>query len=98
MRPAFGRLRGMSPSDEAAPPTLFEWAGGASAFDALIDRFYDRVEQDDLLSALFPGGVSRAHRDHVSAWWQEVFGGPTRYGRTELGVRREAGNVVGSST
>ena len=43
MGPAFGRLRGMSPSDEAAPPTLFEWAGGASAFDALIDRFYDRV-------------------------------------------------------
>jgi len=84
MRPAFGRLRGMSPSDEAAPPTLFEWAGGASAFDALIDRFYDRVEQDDLLSALFPGGVSRAHRDHVSAWWQEVFGGPSRYG-DELG-------------
>ena len=69
----------MSPPDEAAVPSLFEWAGGAPAFDALIDRFYDRVEHDDLLSPLFPGGVSAAHRDHVSAWWQEVFGGPTRY-------------------
>ena len=23
--------------------------------------------------------MSREHRDHVAAWWQEVFGGPGRY-------------------
>jgi hemoglobin len=23
--------------------------------------------------------VSAEHRDHVAAWWSEVFGGPTRY-------------------
>jgi hemoglobin len=63
----------------APPPTLYEWAGGGGAFRRLIDRFYDRVEQDDLISALFPGGVSAGHRDHVTAWWQEVFGGPARY-------------------
>jgi hemoglobin len=63
-------------SDE---PTLFEWAGGAAKFRALIDAFYDRVERDELLSPLFPGGVHEAHRAHVTAWWIEVFGGPPGY-------------------
>jgi hemoglobin len=42
------------------------------------------VEADDLISPFFPGGVSAEHRDHVVAWWSEVFGGPDRYTR-ELG-------------
>jgi hemoglobin len=50
----------------------------------LIDAFYDRVEQDELLSPLFPGGVHEDHRDHVTTWWSEVFGGPPRYTQ-ELG-------------
>jgi hemoglobin len=66
------------PSDPQVP-TLFDWAGGAEAFERLIDAFYDRVERDDLLSPLFPGGVSIAHREHVTAWWREVFGGPAEY-------------------
>jgi hemoglobin len=44
-----------------------------------MNAFYDRVEQDDLLAPLFGGLVSPEHRDHVTAWWSEVFGGPTRY-------------------
>jgi hemoglobin len=59
--------------------TLFEWAGGQDAFTRLIGAFYDRVEADDLLSPFFPGGVHAEHRDHVAAWWSEVFGGPARY-------------------
>jgi hemoglobin len=49
-----------------------------------MDAFYDRVEADELLSPFFPGGVSEEHRDHVSAWWSEVLGGPSRYSE-ELG-------------
>jgi hemoglobin len=64
--------------------TLYEWAGGEESFERLINAFYDRVETDDLLSGLFPGGVSGEHRRHVIAWWSEVFGGPPRYTR-ELG-------------
>jgi len=60
-------------------PTLVAWAGGPSAFRRLIDAFYDRVERDDLLSPLFPGGVSEAHRAHVTLWWVEVFGGTPEY-------------------
>jgi hemoglobin len=60
-------------------PTLYEWAGGHEAFQRLIDAFYDRVETDDLLSGFFPGGVHDEHRQHVTAWWIEVFGGPSTY-------------------
>lgn len=62
-----------------AEPTLHEWAGGDPAFRRLIDAFYDRVEQDDLLGPLFPGGVHERHRSHVTTWWIEVFGGAPGY-------------------
>ena len=45
----------------------------------MINRFYDRVERDAPLSPFFPGGVSAAHREHVTTWWCEVFGGPGEY-------------------
>jgi hemoglobin len=68
----------------AETPTLHDWAGGDAAFRRLIDAFYDRVERDDLLSGLFPGGVSQEHRAHVTTWWIEVFGGRAGYTQ-ELG-------------
>jgi hemoglobin len=64
---------------EAETPSLYEWAGGREAFERLIEAFYDRVERDELISPLFPGGVSREHRAHVTLWWCEVFGGPADY-------------------
>ena len=45
----------------------------------MINAFYDRVEKDDHLSPLFPGGVDDEHRRNVTTWWCEVFGGPTEY-------------------
>jgi hemoglobin len=60
-------------------PTLYEWAGGRPAFDRMINAFYDRVEQDDMLSPFFPGGVHEEHRRNVATWWAEVFGGPADY-------------------
>jgi hemoglobin len=62
-------------------PTLYEWAGGAAAIARMINAFYDRVEQDEFLSPFFPGGVSDEHREHVTAWWSEVLGGPDDYTR-----------------
>ena len=71
-------------ASETETPTLYEWAGGGEAIERLIGAFYDRVERDELLSPFFPGGVTEEHRNHVVAWWSEVFGGPDRYTR-ELG-------------
>ena len=59
--------------------TLYAWAGGHDAFARLVDAFYDRVEADELISPLFPGGVHEEHRRNVTTWWSEVFGGPAAY-------------------
>ena len=56
-------------------PTIYEWAGGRAAFRAWLERFYDLVEEDELLAPAFGGIVSRQHRDHVLDWWCEVMGG-----------------------
>ena len=71
-----------SSPENGSVPTLLEWAGGPTALRGMITAFYDRVEQDDLLSPFFPGGVSAEHREHVSVWWIEVFGGPPQYTQT----------------
>lgn len=68
----------MTDPDENVP-TLVAWAGGPEALRRMIEAFYDRVERDDLLAPMFPGGVSEHHREHVGAWWAEVFGGPATY-------------------
>lgn len=64
---------------EGTTPTIYEWAGGASAFERWLNDFYDLVEQDELLAPLFGGIVTREHREHVTAWWCEVMGGPAHY-------------------
>lgn len=61
-----------------ATPTLYEWAGGAEAFERLCDAFYRKVFADELLGPVF-AGVGEAHVAHVAAWLAEVFGGPARY-------------------
>jgi len=71
--------------------TLYEWAGGEQAFQRLINAFYNRVEADDLLSELFPGGVSEEHRRNATAWWCEVFGGPAPYTEELGGYARMVG-------
>ncbi|QJY45717.1 group II truncated hemoglobin [Pseudonocardia broussonetiae] len=76
-------------------PTLFEWAGGTPAFQRLINAFYDRVQGDELLSPLFPGGVTTEHREHVIAWWSEVFGGPPLYTDELGGYRRMVNKHIG---
>jgi hemoglobin len=73
------------------PPTLYEWAGGREAFERLIDAFYDRVEGDELISPLFPDGISEEHRHNVTLWWSEVFGGPAEYTEQLGGYHRMVG-------
>ncbi len=64
---------------DQSTPSLYEWAGEGDAIGRLIEAFYDRVEHDELIAPMFPGGVSAEHRAHVKLWWIEVFGGPADY-------------------
>lgn len=71
-------------TEQSKHPSLYDWAGGTEAIRRMIDAFYNRVENAELFDPLFPGGVTEEHRDFVTAWWAEVFGGPPRY-TDELG-------------
>jgi hemoglobin len=64
-------------------PSLFEWAGATPAFERLTEAFYDRVQKDELLQALF-ANMPDDHPRHVAMWLAEVFGGPSAY-TDELG-------------
>ena len=66
-------------ASSTAAPTLYEWAGGREPLERLFNRFYDLVEDDELIAPLFGGTVSAEHRDHVTTWWCEVLGGPGDY-------------------
>jgi hemoglobin len=70
-------------SDREETPTLYEWAGGAEAFERLTEAFYARVREDPLLGPLF-ANMPTDHPKHVAAWFAEVFGGPATY-TEELG-------------
>jgi hemoglobin len=67
---------------DAGTPSIFSWVGGTEAIAGWLEAFYDAVEGDDLLAPVFGGVVTREHRDHVTAWWAEVMGGPATYTET----------------
>ncbi len=61
-----------------AIPTLYDWAGGAPAFERLTTVFYGKVLADPVLEPVFRA-MSADHPRHVAAFIGEVFGGPTIY-------------------
>jgi hemoglobin len=65
-------------------PTVYEWAGGAEAFERLTALFYRKVHEDSLLAPVF-AHVRPDHAHHVALWLAEVFGGPDRYSREHGG-------------
>jgi hemoglobin len=79
----------------ADTPTIYEWAGGREAFSRWLNAFYDLVEDDDELAALFGGVVSEAHREHVTTWWCEVMGGPAAYTEHHGGYEHMLSKHVG---
>jgi hemoglobin len=65
-------------------PTLYDWAGGAPAFERLTETFYRHVHEDPLLAPLF-AHVGPDHAHHVAQWLGHVFGGPPAYSREHGG-------------
>lgn len=56
-------------------PSLYEWAGGAVAFERLLCLFYDRVKQDAVLAPLSVA-MDPQHASYVARFIAEVCGGP----------------------
>ena len=66
------------------PPSLYEWAGGMSALEKLMDSFYKKVRQDSILAPLF-AQMSEEHPRHVAHFVAEVLGGPALYSKERGG-------------
>jgi len=77
-------------------PTLYDWAGGADAFERLTTAFYRHVVVDDLLGPLF-AGMDPGHPRYVAMWLSEVFGGPSRYTTERGGYPHMLGKHLGKA-
>jgi hemoglobin len=61
-------------------PSVFERVGGAAFFERLVDRFYDNVEADPVLLALYPEPDDLGPARWRLTWFLiQYFGGPTTY-------------------
>jgi hemoglobin len=58
--------------------TVFEVVGGQPFFDALVDRFYVRVEADPTLRPLYPADLAPARRS-LALFLGQYWGGPPSY-------------------
>lgn len=61
-------------------PSVFELVGGLPFFEGLVDRFYDGVEADPALLALYPDPDDLAGaRRRLALFLAQYWGGPTTY-------------------
>ncbi|WP_106585799.1 group II truncated hemoglobin [Murinocardiopsis flavida] len=79
---------------EDTAPNLYEWAGGAEAWERLTEAFYREVHRDDLLEPLFRH-MDAHHPHYVALWLAEVFGGPEHYTEERGGFQRMADRHLG---
>ncbi|WP_029431110.1 oxidoreductase [Blastococcus sp. URHD0036] len=63
-------------AQQEARPSLYEFAGGASALLALARAHHDRCLADPELNHPFSHGVHAEHVERLAAYWGEVLGGP----------------------
>jgi hemoglobin len=59
-------------------PTLYEWVGGMQVLQKLTKRFYEHVNEDELLKPVF-AHMDASHSEHVATFLAEVLGGPATY-------------------
>lgn len=65
-------------------PTLFEKLGGAEAVDIAVDRFYERVLQDDRIKHFFANTDMKKQRAHQKAFLTYAFGGTDKYSGAQM--------------
>jgi hemoglobin len=64
--------------DTSREVTVHELVGGTEAFVELVDRFYERVEQDAPLRAVYPEDLGPGKRA-LALFLAQYWGGPTTY-------------------
>jgi hemoglobin len=75
------------------PHEVFDRLGGMDAFVALVDAFYTRVEQDELLRPMYPEDLEPGKR-HLAMFLAQYWGGGDVYssqrGHPRLRMRHAA--------
>jgi hemoglobin len=78
-------------------PSLLTWMGGMPVLLRLLETFYARVPDDQLLAPVF-AGMSKDHVPHVATFIAEVFQGPRAYTEEHGGhanmLRRHVGRAL----
>lgn len=59
--------------------TLYSQVGGLPVFEALVTRFYDRVQQDEVLWPMYPQEDLEGAIWRLANFLAQYFGGPTTY-------------------
>jgi hemoglobin len=66
--------------EEQEPQTLYDAVGGMAFFERLVDRFYEGVERDDVLLALYPDRDDLdGARHRLTLFLAQYWGGPQTY-------------------
>ncbi len=65
-------------SEPKPPTTIYENFGGESAFIELVERFYEYVEEDEVLRPMFPSEL-RGVKRRLYLFLIQFFGGPKTY-------------------
>lgn len=65
-------------SESLHPHEVYERVGGLDAFEALVEAFYARVEQDALLRPHYPADLEPGKRN-LALFLAQYFGGGTPY-------------------
>jgi hemoglobin len=60
-------------------PTLYDRVGGMPYFERLMQQFYDRVADDDVLRPLYPEADLAPARRRLTLFLVQYWGGPTTY-------------------
>jgi hemoglobin len=63
----------------SAEVTPYELFGGADFFHSLVDAFYLRVADDDVLRPMYPPGSLEGAKWRLRAFLEQYWGGPTDY-------------------
>jgi hemoglobin len=75
-----GRVSQTEPAgDPGQQQTFYEAVGGHATFVRLVDRFYDGVAQDPVLTAMYPEEDLTGARERLTMFLEQYWGGPTTY-------------------
>lgn len=58
--------------------SLYEQVGGEPFFQRLVERFYQEIENDQILRPMYPGDLAESKR-HLELFLAQYWGGPSTY-------------------